>query len=164
MPASLRPFIIFHTENMKQLLLLFCAVAFTTAVFAQKPLEKTIFSTKNGAIKGYDPVAYFTDGKPTKGRPEVSHEWSGATWHFSTAAHRDLFAANPEKYAPQYGGYCAYGWANGYAVKIEPEAWAIVEGKLYLNYDLDIQKKWEKRRAEYIQQANQNWAKAATKQ
>lgn len=145
---------------MKKMLLLLFAGLFTAALLAQNAPAKPIFSTKNGAIKGYDPVAYFTDGQPVKGQPDIVFDWMGARWHFASAEHRDLFSASPEKYAPQYGGYCAYGWADGYAVKIEPEAWAIVEGKLYLNYDLAIQKKWNKKQAEYIKTADQKWAKA----
>ena len=87
----------------------------------------------NVAIRGYDPVAYFTEGRPTKGSPEISHDWLGATWHFSNARHRDAFASEPIRYAPQYGGFCALGTANEEAsANIDPEAWRIVGGKLYL--------------------------------
>lgn len=95
------------------------------------------------AIRGYDTVAYFTQGKPVEGLDEFSTEWSGATWKFSTQDHLDLFVDNPESYAPQYGGYCAYGVSQNYLVKIEPENWTIVDDKLYLNYDSDVQQKWE---------------------
>jgi YHS domain-containing protein len=90
----------------------------------------------NVAIKGYDPVAYFTQERAVKGSDEVSHEWLGAEWHFSSDEHRKLFAQDPVKYAPQYGGYCADGIAYGdTTTNIDPEAWRIIEGKLYLNYD-----------------------------
>lgn len=90
----------------------------------------------NVAIKGYDPVAYFTQQKPVKGTEENSLDWLGATWLFSSSEHRELFQASPIKYAPQYGGHCADGVAYGdYTANIDPEAWRIIEGKLYLNYD-----------------------------
>jgi hypothetical protein len=87
------------------------------------------------AIKGYDPVAYFTDGRAMKGSKEFVHEWLGTPWYFANARHRDLFAADPVKYAPQFGGYCALGVALGQSTaNIDPEAWRIVDGKLYLSY------------------------------
>jgi YHS domain-containing protein len=87
----------------------------------------------NVAINGYDPVAYFTDGKAIKGTPEFSKNWLGATWYFASVAHRDVFAADPIRYAPQYGGFCAMGTSLEEAsANIDPEAWRIVDGKLYL--------------------------------
>jgi YHS domain-containing protein len=87
----------------------------------------------NIAIKGYDPVSYFTDSRPTKGSPEFSYTWLGATWHFANSVHRDAFAAEPIRFAPQYGGFCALGTVNEEAsANIDPEAWRIVGGKLYL--------------------------------
>ena len=129
------------------------------SVFAQKADEPAIFSDKNGAIRGYDPVSYFTAGKPQAGVDSITFQWKDAVWHFATVENKSAFAQTPEKYAPQYGGYCAYGLSQGYAVKIEPEAWAIVDEKLYLNYDLSVQRKWEKKRADYIVKANTNWSK-----
>lgn len=112
---------------------------------------------KNGfALRGWDVVSYF-DGKPLVGKAEFVHEWNGAKWRFASAAHRDAFVAHPEKYAPQYGGHCAYGLAKGKLVPSDPEAWKIVGGKLYLNYDRDIQKTWEKKEAQYIVEANAEW-------
>src|SRR5437016_4674828 len=84
------------------------------------------------AIKGYDPVAYFTQSKPVKGSSAFTYQWMNATWWFASAEARDEFARIPEKYAPQYGGYCAYGVSQGHTAPIDPEAWTIVEGKLYL--------------------------------
>ncbi len=126
--------------------------------------QDRIFSTRNGAVDGYDPVAYFTDSMPVKGTEHITLDWQGATWHFSSEANRDLFKANPEKYAPQYGGYCAYGVANGYKVKIEPEAWAIVEGKLYLNYNLKVQEDWNTDRAGFIEKADAQWPSLKNKE
>jgi YHS domain-containing protein len=90
----------------------------------------------NVAIKGYDPVAYFTEGRAVKGSEAFSHTWLGADWNFSSEKHKKLFAGNPVQYAPQYGGHCSDGVAYGdTTTNIEPEAWRIIDGKLYLNYD-----------------------------
>jgi len=132
---------------------------FSLLGFAQADKDAPVFSTKEGAIRGYDPVAYFTEGKALKGKPEISTTWNGATWHFSSTEHRQLFTQNPEKYAPQYGGWCAYGWAQGYPAKTEPDAWSIVEGKLYLNYNQDIKQRWDQKQAEFIKAALQNYLK-----
>lgn len=109
------------------------------------------------ALKGYDPVAYFEAQAPVKGLPEFTHRWMDATWRFSSAAHRDLFAKNPEKYAPQFGGYCAWAVSNNYTAPIDPQAWKIIDGKLYLNYSKDVQKKWEEGVLKRIEQASANW-------
>ena len=85
------------------------------------------------AIKGYDPVAYFTEGKAVRGSDTFSYQWLGATWHFASAEHRDLFTADPAKYAPQYGGYCTSGIVSGNIHSADPKVWRIVDGKLYLN-------------------------------
>lgn len=106
------------------------------------------------AIRGYDPVAYFTDNKPVKGSDQFVHEWMGAKWKFASQDHLDKFKAEPAKYAPQYGGYCAYGIAVGNVVKIEPDQWSVVDGKLYLNYDEGISKKWKKDPTGYIKKAD----------
>ena len=90
----------------------------------------------NVAIKGYDPVAYFTENHAVKGNEDISHSWLGAVWVFSNEKHKQLFSENPVKYAPQYGGHCADGVAYGdITTNIDPQAWRIIEGKLYLNYD-----------------------------
>ncbi|MEM6987200.1 MAG: YHS domain-containing (seleno)protein [Pseudomonadota bacterium] len=138
-------------------------VVLSAAVHAAEPintLEKSgFFSFKPSgiAIRGYDPVAYFTQGKPVDGDDRYTTSWEGATWRFSSQEHLDLFTGDPEKYAPQYGGYCAYGVAEGGLVKIEPEAWSILDGKLYLNYDAKIQRKWEKDIPGYIARADQKF-------
>lgn len=115
------------------------------------------------AIRGYDTVAYFTDGKPVKGTDKFVHEWMGAKWQFASQDHLDKFKADPAKYAPQYGGYCAYGIANGNIVKIEPDQWSVIDGKLYLNYDADISKKWKKDTAGYIRKADNSFDKLIKK-
>eukprot|EP01036_Dinobryon_divergens_P048249 gene48249-64737_t len=110
------------------------------------------------AILGYDPVAYFVMGKPVQGLEEVMHVWKGAKWLFASADHRDLFIADPDRYAPQYGGYCAYGVSRGYLVSIEPDKYALIDGKLYLNYNGDVQAKWIKDPARYIREADARFA------
>lgn len=139
----------------KNLILLLVLITFSTQ--AQK--TNTYFSTKNGAVDGYDVVAYFTDQKPVKGSETHQYKWQGATWKFASIEHLNLFKSNPEKYAPVYGGYCAYGVSKGYKVKIEPEAWAIVNNKLYLNYDLSVREIWQKDKEGYIKEADKNWIK-----
>ena len=106
------------------------------------------------AIRGYDTVAYFTEGRPVDGSDEFTAEWMGATWRFASAEHLDLFEADPERYAPQYGGYCAYGVVQDELIKIEPENWTIVDDRLYLNYDDDVQAKWEADTAGFIAEAD----------
>ncbi|MEO0459660.1 MAG: YHS domain-containing (seleno)protein [Myxococcota bacterium] len=124
---------------------------------AAQPL---VFQADGAAIHGYDPVAYFTKSKPVRGSKSHTAEWSGATWRFASAKNRELFQADPEKYAPQFGGWCAYAMSFGRKATTVPEAWAIVDGKLYLNYSLDIQKKWNLDRAVFIKKAHAAWPKA----
>ena len=106
------------------------------------------------AIRGYDTVAYFTDGKPEKGSDDFTMDYEGATWKFSSQEHLDLFKGDPDKYVPQYGGYCAYGVAVGNLVKIEPDLWTIVDDKLYLNYNKSLNNKWKKDVPGYIEKAD----------
>lgn len=109
------------------------------------------------AIQGSDPVAYFTQGAPTPGFPEFYLEWGGVTWWFSSLDHRTLFEANPEAYAPQYGGYCAWAVSQGYLAPIDPAVWSIVDDRLYLNFDSGIQRRWERDIPGFIRQADANW-------
>jgi YHS domain-containing protein len=110
------------------------------------------------AIEGYDTVAYFTDGKATKGSEEFAYDWLGATWYFVNTEHRDLFAAKPVQYAPQYGGHCSLGVAFGESTaNIDPGAWSIVNGKLYLQYSKGGRDKWEQDKANMIAAADQRW-------
>jgi hypothetical protein len=111
------------------------------------------------AIKGYDPVAYFSPGKPMPGSAEITYDWDGARWRFADAAHRELFQGNPDLYAPQYGGYCMLGMAAGNRGDINPEVWAIVDGKLYLTSDQESMDEWRRDQAANIARADQNWAK-----
>ena len=109
------------------------------------------------AIEGYDPVAYFTEGQAVKGSQKHEARWKGATWQFSSQKNKDLFLATPEKYAPQYGGYCAYALSLNKLYKIEPDQFTIINEKLYLNLNQATLKKWRKNTQKYIIKADKNW-------
>jgi len=128
---------------------------------ALEPINKTFFG--GVAIEGYDPVSYFTVGKPTKGMKEYSYDWMNATWRFASKENLELFKAEPEKYAPQYGGYCAWAVSQGKTAGIDPQAWKIVNGKLYLNYNRSVQEQWEQDIPGNIRKADENWPKLLTK-
>lgn len=117
----------------------------------------------NLAVQGYDPVAYFTEGKPVKGDKAFTTQYNGANFRFASQNNLDAFLADPEKYAPQYGGYCAWAMADGKFAKGDADYWAIVDGKLYLNYNANIQKKWNADRAGFISSANGHWPDVLTK-
>ena len=122
---------------------------------AVDPIYTPLLSNK--AIKGYDTVAYFTEGKPVKGDKAHSTEYKGATWQFASKGNLDLFVANPEKYAPQYGGYCAYAVSQNTTASIEPEQFTVLDGKLYLNYNQSVNDLWNTDRANFISAADKNW-------
>jgi len=111
------------------------------------------------AIKGYDTVAYFKDGKALKGNESFTFQWHDMTWYFSTKENRDLFAASPEKYAPQYDGYCAWALTESRKAITDPEVWKIVDGKLYLNCSQTAYEKWSKDIPGNIKKADTNWLK-----
>jgi YHS domain-containing protein len=115
------------------------------------------FEKEGVAIRGYDPVAYFTEGRPAKGASQYMAAHKGSTFHFASAANRDAFIANPTRYAPQYGGFCAFGTAGGYKAAIDPAAFTIVEGKLYLNYNSQVQAKWSSDIPGYVKTADAKW-------
>lgn len=111
------------------------------------------------ALKGTDVVAYFSDGKVVAGSPQFTHRWHDAEWRFASAANRDAFAREPEKYAPQYGGFCSWGMAQGYRAPVDPAAFRVVDGKLYLNYSRSVQGNWVKDIPGNVTRADGNWAK-----
>ncbi|MGH6620510.1 MAG: YHS domain-containing (seleno)protein [Alphaproteobacteria bacterium] len=117
----------------------------------------------NLAVSGYDPVAYFTEGKPVEGSAAFEHKWKGATWRFANAKNLEAFKADPAAYAPQYGGYCAWAVSQGYTASADPSAWRIVGKKLYLNYNREVQQNWEKDAAGNIVKADGNWPKVLEK-
>lgn len=131
------------------------------SMLAQK---SAVFNPADGAIHGYDPVAYFNESKPVKGDKKYSLSWNAATWYFANQKNLDAFKASPEKFAPQYGGYCAYGLADGHKAPTDPEAWLIADGKLYLNYNKAVQKMWKQKQAEYIETANKKWPEIKDKE
>jgi len=132
--------------------------AATPLLPARRGLADEVYtSRRGGAIRGTDPVAYFTEGKPVPGSREFTAEWQGAEWRFASAGNRDLFLADPEAYAPQYGGYCAWAVAQGYTASTVPEAWEIVDGKLYLNYSLGVREQWRQDIPGNIRKGDANW-------
>jgi YHS domain-containing protein len=130
------------------------------SVCAQK---SAVFEQSGKAIRGYDPVAYFTDGKPVQGKEEFVYNLNNTNWYFSSQQNLDSFKTNPEKYTPQYGGYCAYGLSNGYKAPTSPDAWTIVNGKLYLNYNIEVRESWDKNQKERIEKADKNWPEIKNK-
>jgi YHS domain-containing protein len=116
-----------------------------------------VFVADSVAIRSYDPVAYFTDGAPVKGEPQFRHEWNGVAWHFANRENLERFQADPDRYAPQFGGFCAFGMSRGYKVGTDPAAFTIHKGKLYLNYSLPVRATWLKDTDAYIDKAEANW-------
>jgi YHS domain-containing protein len=124
---------------------------------------QNILTDKNKvAVSGYDVVSYFS-GTPLKGKNDLTTEHEGATYRFATAENRDIFKASPAKYTPQYGGWCAWGWSQGYPAKIDPKAWTIVDGKLYLNYNAQVKVDWDKDQTGFIKKADVNFANRKNK-
>lgn len=142
---------------------LFLTLALPLSFVACSPKRDTIYSTSQGAIKGYDPVAYFTESMPVEGKKDITYKWNDANWHFASEKNRDAFKANPEAYAPQFGGYCAYAMSESSFYKIDPKVWKIVNGKLYLNYHLDVHQIWESEQDERIKRAEEYWSTVSFK-
>jgi len=117
----------------------------------------TVFQKDGAAIGGYDPVAYFTDARPVIGKAAHTYQWDGATWRFSSAESRAKFASAPEKYAPRFGGFCAWAVSQGYTAKTDPDAWSIVDGVLYLNYSNGVREMWNTDQSGNIAKGNKNW-------
>ncbi len=134
-----------------------CVSALAPAL-ADKPAIYTEALSKQ-AVGGYDPVAYFKEGRARLGDKTFATTWNGAEFRFASRANLDAFVADPDRYAPQYGGYCAWAVSHGYTAKGDPNAWKIVDGKLYLNFNLDVQKKWEADTSAFIKQGDANWPK-----
>jgi len=138
-------------------LFLLVSLSFCVSAGAFEPTFTALFSDQ--AIRGYDTVAYFTQGKPVQGNEKFTTEYNQATWLFSSQENLDLFLTNPEKYSPQYGGYCAYAVAHNKTASVQPELFAIVEDKLYLNYSQSINQKWAADKQKLIEAADKNWPK-----
>ena len=135
------------------------AIFFSMAMPSLAGAKSEVYKNWQGiAIKGYDPVAYHKEGKPVKGSNKYELTWKDAKWRFASAEHRDLFKTNPETYAPRYGGYCAWAVSQGYTASVDPEnAWTIFEGKLYLNYNVEVKEKWQMDIPGNIKKADANW-------
>jgi len=142
-------------KKVIQIIVVFGSLIMAQASFALDPVYTSFFSNK--AIKGYDTVAYFTQGKPVKGSSDYQTDYQGAQWLFSSQSNLDLFLAEPEKYAPQYGGYCAWAVSQNSTASIRPDLFTIVNGKLYLNYSDKINDRWLKDQTALIEQADKHW-------
>ncbi len=121
--------------------------------------ENSIYTgfLSNLAVNGYDPVAYFKEGRPVEGSADYTLDYKGAEWRFASSENREAFRQKPEQYAPQYGGYCAWAVAQGSTAKGDPLNWRIINDKLYLNYNAEIQTRWERDASRNIRSADQNW-------
>lgn len=143
---------------MRTLGLTFFLSVAAAALAAQGPPATPINVDAHGvALHGSDAVAYFTDGKAVAGSPQFEFAWRGATWRFASAANRDRFAKAPDAYAPQFGGYCAWAVSRNYTADIDPTAFAVVDGKLYVNYSTFVQARWRLNRDENITKGHANW-------
>lgn len=144
---------------MKFLKSIFISLALLVSAnaLAADPIETGTFNNK--AIYGYDTVAYFTQNKAVKGDKKISTQWRGADWFFSSAEHKAMFLAGPEKYAPQYGGYCAYAMSDGRLVGIDEDAFTILDGKLYLNYSMSVMNEWRTNTDLFIKEADAEYPK-----
>lgn len=114
-------------------------------------------------LKGYDPVLYFTEGRASRGSSSFEYEFEKTRYRFISAANRDLFTKNPGRYLPQYGGFCAYAVSRGYTADVDPEAWAVVSGKLYLNYSKRVRGLWQEDVSGNIRKADANWPELRNK-
>lgn len=138
----------------KQILLITLLLFCTTQVFSQK---SEIFQKDGYAIRGYDAVGFHTEGKAIKGDTLLAYHWKDAAWLFSSKTNLEKFAADPEKYAPQYGGYCAYGASDGHKAPTETDTWTVDHERLYFNYNKKVQASWNKDRNGHIEKADKNW-------
>ncbi len=125
------------------------------ATYAQT--SSAYYNQDGVAIKGYDPVAYFADNVATKGEKKFSFSWQASEWHFKTEANREAFKKDPAKYAPQFGGYCAYGTSQDHKSTTDPKAFTIMDNKLYLNYNPKVKEMWIKDSKGNIEKADSNW-------
>ena len=140
----------------------FATAVLVTVFLATSTWAGEFFEKEGAALRGYDVVAYFNDNKPIKGSAEHNAEYKGSMFHFVSKANRDAFVADPAKYAPQYGGFCAFGMSGGYKAATEPAAFTIVEGKLYLNDNRDVQKQWSADIPGFVIKADKNWPSVST--
>jgi YHS domain-containing protein len=135
--------------------------ALAAAVFVTTLQAGEFFEKDGVALRGYDTVAYVKDGQAVKGSAQYKAEYKGSSFHFSSQSHRDAFAADPAKYAPQYGGFCAFGMSKGYKAATDPAAFTVVNGKLYLNYNRDVQRQWSADVPGFVALADKQWPAAS---
>jgi len=141
------------------------SLSFLLLVASHASAQKSpVYISSGVAANGYDVVSYFKESAAVKGDKKFTYHWQDADWQFSTEENMKSFKAAPEKYTPQFGGYCAYGTSQGHKASTDPQAWTIVDGKLYLNYNGDVKKKWTSDRKALIDQANANWPKIRDKE
>lgn len=136
------------------------SIAAPTAAFIAGPAlaaKPPVFATNGIAINGFDPVAYFFEGAPVKGDPAISFDWEGAKLVFASAENKAMYEADPEKYSPSYGGYCAYAVSKGGTAPTDPEAWTVHEDRLYLNFSVDVRSIWKQDIPGNIGRADANW-------
>ena len=138
------------------LMLVTIALLYTTSALASESPVYTGLLSNTGA-GGYDTVSYFESEQPTKGSSEYTTQYQGATWRFASAENLARFKENPERFAPVYGGYCAWAVSQGYLAKGDPKHWSIRDGRLYLNYNQSVQDKWLEAPDRFIRQADANW-------
>jgi len=145
----------------KKIQVLVIALIFALSAFTQKA---EIFSHEGKAIRGYDPVAFFTSNMPVKGSAAFEYKWRDAVWQFASKENLEAFEKDPVKYAPQFGGYCAYGTSRGYKAPTETDTWTIVDNKLYFNYNRKVKDIWSKNQQALIEKANQLWPEIRNKE
>ncbi|WP_394138726.1 YHS domain-containing (seleno)protein [Vibrio chagasii] len=150
-----------HLKSISQKITLTAALLGASFSIMAADLDMSVDSN-DLAIKGYDPVAYFDNKGPVKGTSEFTATYKNAIYQFVSSENRDQFRADPQAYAPQYGGYCAFGVAMGKKFETDPQAWKIEDGKLYLNLDKSVQKRWLENTQEFIQDGDNNWTTIKT--
>ena len=143
-------------QRLKTGALLLLAAGLLAAAAAREPFY--VGADSGAAIDGYDVVSYFS-GLPQRGLPAFAVTYKGVDWYFATAANAAKFRLAPEAYVPKYGGFCAYGVANGYLVESDPLSWSIHQGRLYLNFNDILRVKWLNGRAEYLSLSEKYWPK-----
>ncbi len=134
-------------------------VSALTLLWGPKPVDPVNANRKGIAIHGFDPVAYFDESAAVKGSAEFKSEWMGARWRFASAENKAKFDADAARYGPQYGGYCAWAVSTGSTADIDPRAWTVRDGKLYLNYSKRVRSKWRREASERIAAADRHWPK-----
>lgn len=145
----------FIQPSLKKVLFILTFAVIVVGCNSQQATE--VYAPDNKAINGYDPVAFFTESKPVKGSEAFTYQWKGADWNFASQQNLDSFKLSPEKYAPQYGGYCAYGTADGHKAPTKADTWTIVDGRLYFNYNNEVKDDWSKDRSALIKKADEAW-------